>query len=123
MIRSREKTGNHGTGPGIVPTPRSDPRTLIIVSQRPDKGSDRYDHGTSKHDRKSGQSSSQKTEKEESLHAKLLARKEQEKWYKKIVENPVLYIEERTNLKSSRKNTSRKSSPCGSSERERKGPQ
>ena len=33
----------------------------------------------------------------ESLHAKLLARKEQEKWYKKIVENPVLYIEERTN--------------------------
>ena len=46
---------------------------------------------------KSGQSSSQKTEKKESLYAKLLAPKEQEKWYKKIVENPIMYIEERTN--------------------------
>ena len=27
----------------------------------------------------------------------MLARKEQEKWFKKIVENPALYIEERSN--------------------------
>ena len=31
------------------------------------------------------------------MGAKLLARKEQEKWYKKIVENPVLYLEEHQN--------------------------
>ena len=62
-----------------------------------DKGSERSDCGSSRHDRKSGQSPSQKPQKEESLGAKLLARKEREKWYKKIVENPVLYIEERSN--------------------------
>ena len=28
------------------------------------------------------------------MFAKLMARKEQEKWYKKIVENPMLYLEE-----------------------------
>ena len=39
----------------------------------------------------------QKPKKEESLGAKLLAQKEQEKWFKKIVENPILYIEERSN--------------------------
>ena len=62
-----------------------------------DKSSERSDRGSSRHDRKSGQSLSQKPKKEESLGAKLLARKEREKWYKKIVENPVLYLEERSN--------------------------
>ena len=31
------------------------------------------------------------------MGAKLLAQKEQEKWFKKIVENPILYMEERSN--------------------------
>ena len=73
------------------------PKDSHHSKSRSDKGSDCSDRGTSKHDRKSSQSSHQKTEKEESLHAKLLAQKEQEKWYKKIVEIPVMYIEERTN--------------------------
>ena len=67
---------------------------------RSNKGSERSDHGTGKHDRKSGHSSSHgpshKSKKEESLGAKLLAWKEHEKWVKKIVENPGLYIEERS---------------------------
>ena len=58
----------------------------------------RSDNGTGRHDRKSGHSSSRtsshKSKKDESLGAKLLARKEHEKWVKKIVENPALYIEE-----------------------------
>ena len=61
----------------------------------------RSDNGTSRHDRKSGHSSSRtsshKSKKDESLGAKLLARKEHEKWVKKIVENPALYIEEQSN--------------------------
>ena len=65
------------------------------------KGSERPYHGTGRHDRKSGHSSSRssshKSKKDESLGAKLLARKEHEKWVKKIVENPALYIEERSN--------------------------
>ena len=73
--------------------PKDSPRS----KSRSDKGSERSDRGTSRHDRKSGQSSSHKSKKEESLGAKLLARKEQEKWFKKIVENPALYIEERSN--------------------------
>ena len=56
----------------------------------------RSDNGAGRHDRKSGHSSSctssHKSKKDESLGAKLLARKEHEKWVKKIVENPALYI-------------------------------
>ena len=59
-----------------------------------DKGSECSDRGSSRHGRKSGQSPNQKPKKEESLGAKLLARKEREKWYKKIIDNPVLYLEE-----------------------------
>ena len=73
------------------------PKDSHHSKSRSDKGWDRSDRGSSRHDRKSGQSPSQKPQKEESLGAKLLARKEREKWYKKIVENLVLYIEERTN--------------------------
>ena len=50
-----------------------------------------------RHDRNSGQSTNQKSArpKEESLAAKLIARKEHDKWYKKVVENPMFYLEER----------------------------
>ena len=62
-----------------------------------DKGSSHSEGGSGKHDRRSGQGTDQKssTHKEDSLGAKLLAHKEREKWYKKIVDNPVLYLEER----------------------------
>ena len=73
------------------------PKDLPRSKSRSDKGSERSDRGTGRHDRKSGQSSSHKSKKDESLGAKLLARKEEEKWFKKIVENPALYIEERSN--------------------------
>ena len=62
------------------------------------KSSGRSDQGSGRHDRRSGQSSNSKTAKhypEESLGAKLIARKEHEKWCKKIVDNPMLYLEER----------------------------
>ena len=77
--------------------PKDSPRS----KSRSDKGSEHSDHWTGRHDRKSGHSSSRssshKSKKDESLGAKLLAQKEQEKWVKKIVENPALYIEERSN--------------------------
>ena len=73
------------------------PKDLPHSKSHSDKGLERSDRGTGRHDRKSGQSSSHKSKKDESLGAKLLARKEEEKWFKKIVENPALYIEERSN--------------------------
>ena len=62
------------------------------------KSSGRSDRGSGRHDRRSGQSSNSKSAKhypEESLGAKLMAHKEHEKWCKKIVDNPMLYLEER----------------------------
>ena len=62
------------------------------------KSSGRSDRGSGRHDRRSGQSSNTKTAKHypvESLGTKLIARKEYEKWCKKIVDNPMLYLEER----------------------------
>ena len=55
------------------------------------------DQGSRRHDRRSGQSHNQRSSKHkgESLGTKLMARKEREKWYKKIVDNPMLYLEER----------------------------
>ena len=66
------------------------PRSSTIV-----KGSGHSDRG-SWHDRRSGQSPNQKSSKhkEESMGAKLMAHKEHEKKYKKIVDNPMLYLEE-----------------------------
>ena len=58
------------------------------------KSSGRSDRGSGRHDRRSDQSSS-KHYPEDSLAAKLIARKEHEKWCKKIVDNPMLYLEER----------------------------
>ena len=62
------------------------------------KKSSRSDRGSGRHDWRSGQSSNSKYSKhypEESLGAKLAAHKEHEKWCKKIVDNPMLYLEER----------------------------
>ena len=61
------------------------------------KSSGCSDRGSGRHDWRSGQSSNSKSSKhypEESLGAKLAARKEHEKWCKKIVDNPMLYLEE-----------------------------
>ena len=62
------------------------------------KSSGRSDRGSRRHDWRSGPTSNSKSSKhypEESLGAKLIARKEHEKWCKKIVDNPMLYLEER----------------------------
>ena len=61
-----------------------------------DKGSGHSDRGSRRHDRRSGQSPNPRSSrhKEESMGAKLMARKEHEKKYKKIVDNPMLYLEE-----------------------------
>ena len=61
-----------------------------------DKGSSHSDQRSGRHDRNSGQSPNQKSarQKDESLATKLMARKEHEKHYKKVVENLMLYLEE-----------------------------
>ena len=71
--------------------------------RRRDKSRDRSDSTNKKHsysklrsgNRRSSQTSDQETEKNEGLGAKLLARRERDKLYKKIVEQPLLYLEER----------------------------
>ena len=62
-----------------------------------DKGSGHSDWGSRRHDRRSGQSPNpgSSRHKEESMGAKLMACKEWEKKYKRIVDNPMLYLEER----------------------------
>ena len=62
-----------------------------------DKGSGHSDRGSGRHDQRSSQSPNPRSSKrkEESMGAKLMARKEREKKYKKIVDNPMLYLEER----------------------------
>ena len=89
--RSRHERSRHRADTSVRP------KDLPRSKSRSDKGSERSDHGTGRHDRKSGQSSSRKSKKDGSLGAKLLARKEQEKWFKMIVENPALYIEDQSN--------------------------
>ena len=61
------------------------------------KSSGHSNRGSGRHDRRSGQSPNPRSSKhkEESMGAKLMARKEREKRYKKIVDNPILYLEER----------------------------
>ena len=61
------------------------------------RSSGHSDRGSGRHDRRSGQNPNPKSSKhkEESMGAKLMARKEHEKRYKKIVDNPMLYLEER----------------------------
>ena len=55
------------------------------------------DQRSAREDRNSGPSPNQKSarQKDESLAAKLMARKEHDRHYKKVVENPMLYLEER----------------------------
>ena len=59
------------------------------------KSSGHSDRGSGRHDRRSGQSPNPRSSKhkEESMGAKLMARKEREKRYKKIGDNPMLYLE------------------------------
>ena len=59
-----------------------------------DKGSSHSHRGSGRHDRRFSQSPhpGSSRHKEESMFAKLMARKEQEKKYKKIVDNPMLYF-------------------------------
>ena len=61
-----------------------------------DKGSSHSNRRSGQHDWNSGHSPNQKSawQKDESLAAKLIARKEHNKRYKKVVENPMLYLEE-----------------------------
>ena len=61
------------------------------------RSSGHSDRGSGRHDQRSGQNPNPKSSKhkEESMGAKLMARKEREKRYKKIVDNPMLYFEER----------------------------
>ena len=61
------------------------------------KSSGHSDRGSGRHDQRSGQSPYPRSSKhkEESMGDKLMARKECEKRYKKIVDNPMLYLEER----------------------------
>ena len=61
------------------------------------KGSGHSDRGSGRHDRRPGQSPNPRSSKhkEESMGTKLMAHKEREKRYKKIVDNPMLYLEER----------------------------
>ena len=90
--RTRRERSRHRADASVCPkdSPCSKPRS--------DKGSESSSHGAGRHDRKSSHSSSggprHGSEKAEGLAAKLLARKEHEKWVKKVVENPALYIEE-----------------------------
>ena len=62
-----------------------------------DKGSGYSYRGSRRHDRRSGQSPNSRSSKhkDKSMGAKLMARKECEKKHKKIVDNPMLYLEER----------------------------
>ena len=61
------------------------------------RGSSHSDQRSGRHDRSSSQSPNPKSawQKDESLAAKLMAHKEHDKRYKKVVENPMLYLEER----------------------------
>ena len=68
-----------------------------LCSGTVDKGSGHSDRGSRRHDWRSGQNPNpgSSRHKEESMGAKLMARKEREKKYKRIVDNPMLYLEER----------------------------
>ena len=71
---------------------RSKPR-----SGHSDKGSSHSDRRSGQHNQNSSQSPNQKSarQKDESLAAKLIACKEHNKRYKKVVENQMLYLEKR----------------------------
>ena len=86
-----------------------------------DKGLGHSDRGSGRHDRRSGQSPNPRSSrhKEESMGAKLMACKEREKKYKKIVDNPMLYLEERQHQILPEEHQQR-SIPCGFLDPERR---
>ena len=97
------------TGRDRTPRDKSRPRTESSVrskddhrhskphSGHSDRGPSHSNRRSGRHDQNSGQSPNQKSarQKDESLAAKLMAHKEQEKRYKKVVKNLMLYLEER----------------------------
>ena len=90
----RDKSRPHTESSGH---PKDDHRHSKPRSGHSDKGSSHSDQRSGRHDQNSGQSPNQKSarQKEESLATKLMACKEHDKRYKKVVENPMLYLEER----------------------------
>ena len=76
---------------------KDDHRHSKPCSGHSDKGSSHSDQRSGRHDRNSGQSPNHKSarQKDESLAAKLIACKEHDKHYKKVVKNLMLYLEER----------------------------
>ena len=86
--RTRTKSSSHS---------KDDHRHSKPHSGHSNKGSSHSDQRSGRHDRNSGQSPNPKSarQKDESLAAKLMARKEHDKHYKKVVENSMLYLEER----------------------------
>ena len=92
MMTPPRMIGHGEIVPDTVPVPTTNRTTGTV-----DKGSGHSDWGSGRHDRRSGQSPNLRSRrhKEESMGAKLMAHKEREKKYKKIVDNPMLYLEER----------------------------
>ena len=76
---------------------KDDHRYSKPCSGHSNRGSSHSDQRSGRHDRNSGQSPNPKSarQKDKSLAAKLMARKEHNKRYKKVVENLMLYLEER----------------------------
>ena len=87
--KSRPRTKSSGRS-------KDDHRHSKPRSGHSDKGSSHSDQRSGRHDWNSSQSPNQKSsqQKDESLAAKLMARKEHDKRYKKVVENLMLYLEE-----------------------------
>ena len=87
--KSRPRTESSGHS-------KDDHRHSKPRSGHSNKGSSHSDQRSGRHDWNSGQSPNQKSarQKDESLAAKLMAHKEHDKHYKKVVENPMLYLEE-----------------------------
>ena len=96
------------TGRDRTPRDKSRPRTESSVhskddhrhskprSGHSDRGPSHSNRRSGRHNRNSSQRPNQKSarQRDESLAAKLMACKEQEKHYKKVVKNPILYLEE-----------------------------
>ena len=87
--KSRPRTESSGH-------PKDDHHHSKTRSGHSNKGSSHSDQRSVRHDQNSGQSPNQKSArlKEEDLAARLLACKEYDKCYKRVVENPMLYLEE-----------------------------
>ena len=88
------RIGCAGTSPDPIPNP---PIILKTTHSKPrpghsDKGSSRK---SGRHDRNSDQSTNQESVYPKgSMAAKLVAHKERDKKYRKIIENPMMYLEE-----------------------------